>query len=382
MIRRALGVAVVAAIALTAPVAAQDDDSIGDIRRDREATRDAEAAALEELELLELEDERVAEIVAEIQAAVDNQTAQVQAARQQLDAAEAEVNDREDAAVDAAAALVVTEQAIRDRAVDAFVGTHDQIEPWLTSVDLNRTAVRLAMLDFAAGTDRDLLNDLRTFQAEREAHLRAGEDARAEAEALRIVLEDELTELEAREETQRLIQEELQGRISAWELEAQQLAREAEELTELIRDKQAEELGFNPGDPGTASIEGFITPTNGSVGSGFGLRVHPIFRSTRMHTGVDIGAPSGQAIWASKAGRVIFAGSKGGYGNAVVVQHEGNVATLYAHMSAFRSSEGDMVEAGDIVGLVGSTGFSTGPHLHFETRVDGVPKDPQLFLPA
>lgn len=382
MIRRALGVAVVAAIALTAPVAAQDDDSIGDIRRDREATRDAEAAALEELELLELEDERVAEIVAEIQAAVDNQAAQVQAARQQLDAAEAEVNDREDAALDAAAALVVTEEAIRARAVDAFVGIHDQIEPWLTSIDLNRTAVRLAMLDFAAGTDRDLLDDLRTFQAEREAHLRAGEDARAEAEALRIVLEDELTELEAREETQRLIQEELQGRISAWELEAQQLAREAEELTELIQEKQAEELGFNPGDPGTASIEGFITPTNGSVGSGFGLRVHPIFRSTRMHTGVDIGAPSGQAIWASKAGRVIFAGSKGGYGNAVVVQHEGNVATLYAHMSAFRSSEGDMMEAGDIVGLVGSTGFSTGPHLHFETRVNGVPKDPQLFLPA
>ncbi len=65
-----------------------------------------------------------------------------------------------------------------------------------------------------------------------------------------------------------------------------------------------------------------------------------------------------------------------------IVQHEGNVATLYAHMSAFRSSEGDRVEAGDIVGLVGSTGFSTGPHLHFETRVNGVPKDPQLFLPA
>ncbi|NIR35716.1 MAG: M23 family metallopeptidase [Actinobacteria bacterium] len=123
-------------------------------------------------------------------------------------------------------------------------------------------------------------------------------------------------------------------------------------------------------------------PTSGSIGSGFGLRVHPIFGSTRMHAGVDIGGTTGTPIWAAKEGRVIFVGSKGGYGNTVIVQHEGNVATLYAHMSAFESSEGDWVDQGEVIGLVGSTGWSTGPHLHFETRIDGVPKDPELFLPA
>ena len=89
-----------------------------------------------------------------------------------------------------------------------------------------------------------------------------------------------------------------------------------------------------------------------------------------------------QAIWASKEGRVIYAGWRGGYGNAVVVQHEGNVATLYAHMSVIQASEGDWVETGEVIGLIGSTGWSTGPHLHFETRVDGEPRDPQLFLPG
>ena len=123
-------------------------------------------------------------------------------------------------------------------------------------------------------------------------------------------------------------------------------------------------------------------PTGGSVGSGFGLRVHPIFGRTRMHSGVDIGATHGNPIWASKEGRVIFAGGKGGYGNTVIIQHEGNVATLYAHMSEFRSSEGDWVDRGEVIGLIGSTGWSTGPHLHFETRIDGVPKDPELFLPG
>ena len=177
-------VATVAALAAIAPVAAQDDDSIGDIRREREEARDAEADALEELELLELEDERVAEILAQIQAAVDNQTAQVQAARQQLGAAEAEVAARKTAALEAADALVITHAAIEQRAVDSFVGTNREAEPWLTSSDLNRTAIRLSMLEFAAGSDRDLLDDLRTIQADREENLRLGEDARAEADRL------------------------------------------------------------------------------------------------------------------------------------------------------------------------------------------------------
>lgn len=368
---------------IVAPVAAQDDgESIGDIRREREEARDAEAAALEELELLELEDERVAQILGDIQAAVDNQAAQVQAARRQLDEAQAEVDARRIAALEAEDALVVTRAAIEDRAVDAFVGTNREPEPWLASADLNRTAIRLSMLDFAAGSDRDLLDDLRTIQADREDNLRAGEEARAEADRLRVVLESELAELETRRQVQAEIQAELQARIDEWQREADQRAVEAEELTQLIKDKQAEALGFQPGDPGAASLEGFVMPTQGTPGSGFGMRVHPIFRTTRMHAGVDIGAPSGQAVWAAKEGRVIFAGAKGGYGNTVIVQHEGTVATLYAHLSAFETSEGDWVDTGEVIGLIGSTGWSTGPHLHFETRVDGEPRDPLLFLPG
>ena len=239
-VRSTVVVLAVAAVTVVTPVSAQDDTgSIGDIRREREAARDAEAAALEELELLELEDERVAQILAEIQAAVDNQAAQVQAARLQLSAAEAEVEARQSAAVDAADALVVTRVAIEERAVDAFVGTNREAEPWLASSDLNQTAIRLSMLDFAAGSDRDLLDDLRTIQADREEHLRAGEDARAEADRLRVVLESELTELEARREVQAKIQGELQARIDEWQREADQRARDAQDLTDLIKEKQA-----------------------------------------------------------------------------------------------------------------------------------------------
>lgn len=385
--RSGRGLATALAVALllaAAPVSAQDedDDTIGDIRRKREEAREAEADALAELELLALEDERVAAILDEIQAAVDNQAAQVASARQQLDAARAEVAARERAADAAAGAILRTEAEIRQRAVDAFVGTDREFEPWLTSEDLNRTAIRLSLLDFAAGSERDLLDQLRTEQARREENLRLGEAAEAEAVALEAKLADELAELEERRKTQARIQAEVQGRIDEWQRLAEQRALEAEEFTELIKDKQAEALGFNPGDPGSASVEGFIMPTQGQVGSGFGLRRHPIFGTTRMHSGVDIGAPTGQAIWAAKEGRVIFAGWKGGYGNTVIVQHEGNVATLYAHMSGIEAVDGEWVDQGELIGLIGSTGWSTGPHLHFETRVNGDPKDPELFLPA
>lgn len=369
--------------ALLAPGSAvAEEDSISDIRREREVARDAEAAALAELELLELEDERIAEIVAEVQASVDAQQARVDGALQALTAAEAEVLDRERAAVAADEAIAIMNDEVTRRAVHAFVGTASVDSHWLDSSDVNHTVVRIAYLDFTAGTDRDVLDGLRTLQAQKVEHLEAGEAAREQADELRVALEDELAELEVRRQVQLGIQAELQGRIAEWQAQADARAREAAELTDLIRDRQTQELGFAPGDPGAASVQGFVMPTSGTPGSPFGLRVHPIFRTTRMHSGVDIGGSTGEAIWASKEGRVIFAGRRGGYGNAVVVQHEGNVATLYAHMSEVRSADGDWVEQGEVIGLVGSTGWSTGPHLHFEVRVDGTPKDPMLFLPA
>lgn len=376
-------VAGLAALVLLVPTTAgADRNSVSDIRSEREQARDAEAAALAELRLLELEDARMAEIVAEIQASVDAQQARVDGARQALEAAEQEVAAREQAAVDAEIAIVVMNEEVRRRAVDAFVGTASADTPWLDAADVNDTAVRIAYLDFTAGTDRDALDGLRSLHARREEHLEAAEQARTQADELRRVVEDELAELELRRQVQLEIQAELQDRIDEWQRRADERAREAEELTDLIRERQAAALGFAPGDPGVASVQGFVLPTSGTPGSPFGLRVHPIFRTTRMHSGVDIGGSTGDPIWASKAGRVIYAGWKGGYGNTVIVQHEGNVATLYAHQSVLQSAEGDWVEQGEVIGLVGSTGWSTGPHLHFEVRVDGAPRDPMLFLPG
>jgi len=111
------------------------------------------------------------------------------------------------------------------------------------------------------------------------------------------------------------------------------------------------------------------------------MRVHPIFGDTRMHTGLDIDGSSGDPIGSAGSGTVIFAGWQEGYGNVVIVDHGSGLSTVYAHMSTLGTAEGASITTGQNVGQVGSTGYSTGPHLHFEVREDGTAVNPLSYLP-
>ena len=125
---------------------------------------------------------------------------------------------------------------------------------------------------------------------------------------------------------------------------------------------------------------GFIYPVRGPITSGFGMRTHPIYHITKMHTGIDISAHSGTPIKAAAGGEVVFAGWWGGYGNVVIIDHGGGISTLYAHCSAIYVRKGQSVSQGEVIAAVGSTGLSTGPHLHFEVRKNGKPVDPLGYL--
>lgn len=129
--------------------------------------------------------------------------------------------------------------------------------------------------------------------------------------------------------------------------------------------------------PGTGR---FAYPLAGRLTSPFGRRVHPIFKVISFHSGVDLAAPHGTPIMASDSGRVIFDGWYGGYGKVVIVDHGRDYSTLYAHLSRTSVSKGRSVKQGDIVGYEGQTGYSTGPHLHFEVRKSGRPQNPLNYL--
>ena len=114
-----------------------------------------------------------------------------------------------------------------------------------------------------------------------------------------------------------------------------------------------------------------------AIGSDAGWRFHPILHYTRCHAGADIGAPSGEPIHAVDDGTVIMAGYNGGYGNFTVIDHGGGLTSGYGHQSSINVSVGEQVKRGQVIGAVGSTGLSTGPHLHFEARVNGMPYSPK-----
>lgn len=123
-----------------------------------------------------------------------------------------------------------------------------------------------------------------------------------------------------------------------------------------------------------------VWPTRGIVTSPFGWRIHPIFGTREFHTGIDIAGPSGAPVAAAYPGTVRFVGWKGGYGQLVIVYHGGGLETAYSHLSAASVQPGARVEQGQEIGRIGSTGWSTGPHLLFEVFENGVPRDPAGYL--
>jgi murein DD-endopeptidase MepM/ murein hydrolase activator NlpD len=151
-------------------------------------------------------------------------------------------------------------------------------------------------------------------------------------------------------------------------------AEEEKALQELIRLQQSLNARSGKKYAGSGSMN---WPCGGYLSSPFGWRIHPIYRSYIFHTGVDIAAEYGTAIAAADSGIVIMASWYGGYGNAVVIDHGSGLSTLYGHCSVLYVRAGQQVSKGQVVALVGSTGNSTGPHLHFEVRQNGTPIDPR-----
>ena len=202
----------------------------------------------------------------------------------------------------------------------------------------------------AAELARDALAVLREEQADRQADY-----ARAEADERRLV-------------------EQIRAQKSVYEDELDRLRVESGSIGEMLAARQA-------GQPRTP-LQFAARPVPGVVVSEFGPRMHPILGYVRMHQGVDMDASMGDPIVAVADGVVVVADERGGYGNTVVIEHGNQFATLYAHQSKMAVAVGATVRGGQTIGYIGSTGLSSGPHLHFEVRDLGVPVDPERYLAA
>ena len=216
--------------------------------------------------------------------------------------------------------------------------------------------------------------DAEEIKAEYETTLSALADKQAEYEAEKADLEAKIAEAN---DMIAQLEEEINSNYDLYlEVLAQEEALESD-IQSMIAEMERQEAANSITSTGT-----YIWPLPGySPGSAYGWRMHPIYHEMRFHAGEDIGAPSGTPILAADSGMAtVIADNGNGYGNYIMINHGGGRATLYAHMSAFAISNGATVSQGQVIGYVGSTGNSTGPHLHFEVRVNGATTDPKSYF--
>ncbi len=208
-------------------------------------------------------------------------------------------------------------------------------------------------------------------------------------------LESQKNELKASIETMNRQQKNIQSAIShnekmihklktdraTWEKSERELARQSKQIEDMIN-KTVSKTSKTTTITTTAN---FVRPVGGPITSPYGSRIHPIFKRQIFHSGVDIGAPYGANVKAANSGKVIFTGWYGGYGKVVIIDH-GKVGgvpttTLYAHLSSYRVEKGASVYRGQVIANIGTTGYSTGPHLHFEVRRNGATTNPFNYIP-
>jgi murein DD-endopeptidase MepM/ murein hydrolase activator NlpD len=367
--------------AVALPVVAQE--SIQDAREQRESARSEQLAAQAEIDVLAAEDIEVRAALDAATELVGLQQARVDAAQQQLQQAIATQRQSEIAVDWALADLAALRNEAQAFAVRAYLqADRDPTAVLLGAADVNEGIKKIALLDAVSANAADVIDQLRTAEDEHEASVERASFAVDEVAVIDAELSSELAVLEEERSKHAAIKAELDGRIAEWEAKLAEFEGEEQELTDFILAQQARVLGVGVTvDLSSISTDGYVWPTGGGVASGFGSRLHPVLGYYRMHSGLDIGGAMGQPIFAAKGGTVIRAGWNGGYGNSVIIDHGGGVTTLYAHQSQLEAAVGQTVSRGDIIGQVGSTGLSTGPHLHFEVRVNGVAVDPLQFMP-
>jgi murein DD-endopeptidase MepM/ murein hydrolase activator NlpD len=285
---------------------------------------------------------------------------------------QSEVRDAEARVKELKGRMAEVEERATEQAVALYKsGQHEVLNALLESTSLAELDARAEMLGVAAEENTSALIQFGRLKVRVERESRRLFEKQEELRETRNAKAELYSEQKRRKEELDASYAKLSDRISKLKNREGDLAADADRLRDEILANQAKRAVENLG----KSAQGFIWPLNGPITSGYGPRWG------RMHTGIDIDGFSGQPIVASKGGNVILASSYSGYGNAVIIDHGGGVATLYAHMSSFAVSAGGSVSQGQIVGNVGCTGSCTGDHLHFEVRVNGSHTNPLTYLP-
>ena len=428
-------------LTLSAPSAAQDSfveerqreiekkrAEIEEQRREQEVLRRQSLFAIKELDVTNTQIEEVDAALTEVNNWIAAAETRLQAVKLSQNAAQERVADAYEREAELDDSIADTRKHLREQVVGIYLDLVYEQNFLLEDGDPNRNARRQYYIEELGADAQVLIDRLRRAQDDQQLVVQQTEQAQAEIEQAQAEIEQALSELaelraaqeklqdewnrkrqelEARIETEAqenldieaeiaglnqdisLIEDEIEREMERRRLEEERRKREAElarlaelerlRAADLARLEEQERLGqFD--DIEIPAPPQFFDPVPGTVSSGFGNRIHPIFGTLRFHAGIDFKGQSGDPIQAAASGTVTQVKYREGYGNTVIVDHGRGWSTLYAHLSRFDVSVGQNVAIGQVIGAVGNTGWSTGPHLHFEIRYRGSPRNPANYL--
>ncbi len=404
------GAVAFALLAATVPVSAQTDD-IDVAKRAREEARAEAAEVAAGLDPLLAADAELEAAVEALELHVATQLANLASVQQSLAASRSVAEVAADRVLDMELEIGALRAALQAQAVEAYVTTDSQrVDSLFNSSDITVAAHKRALLNTISSSGADLIDRLRSAEQELDDLLGEAEAAVVRVEDEEAAEQDQLQVLESALADEQRLKDALDVRIADVQAEIDGLEAQEDELTRLITGliaeeearKAAEEAAIRRAEeqrrlaleaerlaeqrqdqppvptpaplPPPQNVGQLVWPVSGVITSFYGPRWG------RMHNGIDVSAPTGSPVYAAQGGTVVQASVYGGYGNMIVVDHGGGFTTVYAHLSDYKVSAGQSVSRGARIGSVGCTGSCTGPHLHFEARVNGSPQDPLSYL--
>ncbi|MEZ7562195.1 murein hydrolase activator EnvC family protein [Veillonella atypica] len=337
----------------------------------------------------------VSEQLRQIEEQLRQATAELGTIKEQRVAVENDITLNERQLTEAQKRLEGRESVFYKRVRDIYInGRLSYLDVVIGSKDFSDFANRLEVLKRIIDSDITLINEIKKERADIEAHKQKLEADRAKLVELEKAALAKQAEIEQKKAERNVVLQKAQNDRATAMQAIEELNASSAQVSAMLKERQAARAAAAAAAAAAAQSSGgqgasdnwvqgtgqLGWPVSGEITSPYGYRVHPIWGTTIYHSGIDIGVDEGTPVHAADGGVVVWSGWMGGYGYAVVIDHGNGLSTLYGHNSELAVDEGQSVAKGQVISYAGSTGNSTGPHVHFEVRVNGDPVDPMGYL--